>query len=104
MNKITVISNEEFETKFGGDWGYSNCMVYFEGAYASTCRTIEAYKVWKEKGTLDAVLLEAWNICFDTCFDEEGIYYMPQDAYDFYKNAVEVFESEFCDDKEGGLV
>lgn len=99
MDKITVISNKEFETKFGGDWGYSNCMVYFEDAYASTCRTVEAYKVWKEEGTLDAVLSEAWNICFDTCYDED-ICYMPQGAYDFYKNAVEVFENEFCDDKE----
>lgn len=101
MDKITILSNEEFETRFGGDQGYSDCMFYYKSTEAVTCRIIEAYKAWKEGSSLDDILYNAWNICYDTCFDEDSDkLYIPQGAYDFYKKVVATFEDDFCDDKE----
>lgn len=99
---MKIIADEEFISRFRDGIGCDDCMYAFKGVMATTCRTVEMYKMWKDGSSLDNIIEMEWEINFDLCFDDgdADTCYFPQSAYDFCKKVVETLDSEFCDDRE----
>lgn len=97
---MKIIPDEEFVKQFRDCIGSDDCMYTFTGTAAVACRIVELYKMWKGGRSFDAILEEMGEINFDLCVDDNGYCCIPQSAYDFCKEVLEVFDDNFCDDRK----
>ena len=96
---MKIITDKEFVARFSGCIGSNDCMFAFKGTTAITCRVVEMYKMWEDGRSFDDILSAMWEICFDLCFDDDTEYF-PQSAYDFCKEVIETFNSDFSGDRK----